>query len=110
MLPFEISPEEVDARRKAGEAIRLLDCREPFEWEMARVEGAELIPMNMVPEQLNAIEAMADDALVVVYCHHGVRSLNVAHWLRQRGVERVQSMAGGIEAWSVRVDRAVPRY
>lgn len=111
MLPLEISPEEVNRRLSAGESIRLIDCRELFEYQICRIAGAELIPMNTVPAEVNQIEAMADTALVVVYCHHGVRSLNVAHWLRQKGMENVQSMAGGIDAWSMRVDPVgVPRY
>ena len=111
MLPLEVSAPEVKARLDAGEKLRLLDCREPHEWQLCRIDGATLIPMNTIPANLQLVESLAEeDATVVVYCHHGVRSMNVAHWLRQQGVERVQSMAGGIDHWSLAVDSTVPRY
>ena len=109
MLPLQISTVETKKKIDAGEA-RLLDCREPLEWDLARIEGAELIPMNTVPAEVQRIEAMADGTTLVVYCHHGVRSLNVANWLRGQGIENVQSMAGGIDDWSLTVDRTVVRY
>ena len=108
--PLEITPKEVQARRTAGEPVVLVDVREPHEHQICRIEGATLIPMRTVPAHLQQLEGAAEEALVVVYCHHGVRSLNVAHWLRQQGVENVTSMAGGIDLWSIDVDQAVPRY
>jgi len=59
---------------------------------------------------LQRLEAAADDAMLVVFCHHGVRSLQVVNWLRQQGVENCQSMSGGIDLWSLNVDPQVPRY
>jgi len=110
MLPLETSVDEVKRRLAAGE-IALLDCREPMEYEIARIGETELIPMRDVPGQLQRIEAMAEATqALVVYCHHGVRSLNVAHWLRQHGVENAQSMAGGIDHWSAVIDPSVARY
>lgn len=110
MLPLETTVAEVQRRLATGE-VKLLDCREPLEYQTARIEGAALIPMREVPARLPEIETLAEGAAaLVVYCHHGVRSLNVAQWLRQQGVENVQSMAGGIDHWSVTVDPAVPRY
>lgn len=109
MVPLQISVAETKRRLDAGE-ITLLDCREPAEHAIAAISGAKLIPMNTIPPNLPAIEAMTDAADVVVYCHHGVRSLNVVNWLRQQGIPNVQSMEGGIDAWSVFVDPAVARY
>lgn len=110
-LPLQVGVQEVKARLDAGERVRLLDCREPFEWAIARIEGATLIPMNTIPANLQQVESLADEeATVIVYCHHGVRSLNVTAWLRQQGIERVQSMAGGIDDWSLVVDPKVARY
>jgi rhodanese-related sulfurtransferase len=110
MLPLETSVDEVKRRLAAGEIV-LLDCREPAEHATARIGESPLIPMREVPARLREIETMAEAAdAVVVYCHHGVRSLNVAHWLRQQGVDNVQSMAGGIDHWSAVIDPAVPRY
>ncbi len=104
---MEISVEEVKRRLDSGEKLRLLDVREPQEFAIARIEGAELIPMRTIPGAVDQLRS--PDAPLVVYCHHGVRSLNVVLWLREQGIEAV-SMAGGIDAWSLRIDPNVPRY
>jgi rhodanese-related sulfurtransferase len=109
-MDFEIAPAEVKRRLDAGDKLHLIDVREPNEFAMARIEGSELIPMRQVPGELQALEARADEAPLIVFCHHGVRSLNVVNWLRQQGVEACQSMAGGIDAWSLGIDPSVPRY
>jgi adenylyltransferase/sulfurtransferase len=107
---MEVTPEDVKRRLDAGEALALIDVREPFEHAVARLEGAELIPMQTVPENLAALQEKAAQAPLIVLCHHGVRSLNVVHWLRRQGIENCWSMAGGIDFWSISVDPAVPRY
>lgn len=107
---MEISPSDLKARLDAGEALTLLDCREGYENAICRIEPSTLIPMNTIPAELPRVEAMAEDKPLVVYCHHGVRSLNVAAWLRRQGVENVWSLAGGIDRWSLEVDASVPRY
>ncbi|HEX5430795.1 MAG TPA: rhodanese-like domain-containing protein [Bryobacteraceae bacterium] len=109
-LPLEISPQEVKRRMDAGEKLALLDVREPPEYALAHIADAALVPMRNVPAELQALEARADEAELIVYCHHGVRSLNVVNWLREQGVDACQSMAGGIDAWSLAVDPSVPRY
>jgi rhodanese-related sulfurtransferase len=109
-LPMEISVQEVKLRIDAGEKLHLIDVREPHEYAQARIEGSSLIPMRSVPAELQNLEARAGEGALIVYCHHGVRSLNVVNWLREQGVEACQSMAGGIDAWSLAVDPAVPRY
>jgi rhodanese-related sulfurtransferase len=109
-FPFEITPQEVKQRMDAGGKLMLIDVREPGEFQQARIEGAELIPMRSVPAGLPHLEAQAEDGLLVVYCHHGVRSLNVVNWLREQGVSACQSMAGGIDRWSREIDPSVPRY
>jgi rhodanese-related sulfurtransferase len=109
-LPVEITPREVRQRLDAGEAILLIDVREPAEYALTSIEGAELIPMGTVPSRLQHLDAAADDATLIIFCHHGVRSLNVAYWLREQGVAGCQSMTGGIDRWSEEVDPAVPRY
>src|ERR1700722_8347149 len=107
---MEISALEVKQRLDAGEKLHLIDVREPHEFAVARIEGSELIPMRQVPVELQTLEARADEAPLIVFCHHGVRSLNVVNWLRQQGVEACQSMTGGIDAWSLGIDSSVPRY
>ena len=104
---MEIEPQALAEMMNANEKKPfLIDCREPWEHEIARIEGATLIPMRQVPQSL---ELIPENATVVVYCHHGMRSLNVTGWLRQRGIE-AQSLRGGIDCWSLEIDPAVPRY
>ena len=104
---MEITPQEVKRRLDAGEKLRLIDVREPFEFQQARIEGAELIPMRSVGQSLASLES--EEQPIVVFCHHGMRSLPVVGWLRQQGVENCASMSGGIDQWSVVVDPRVPR-
>ncbi len=71
------------------------------------MEGAKLIPLGSLAANGGALESAEE---VVCYCHHGMRSLDAAAWLRSQGVEGAKSMAGGIERWSREVDPSVPRY
>jgi rhodanese-related sulfurtransferase len=107
---MEVTPAEVKHWLDAGQPIALIDVREPFEHAVARIDGADLIPMNTVPDRVDEIREKAAAARVIVICHHGVRSLNVVHWLRRQGVENTWSMEGGIDLWSLAIDPAVPRY
>lgn len=109
--PLELSA--ADAARMLRDpppsGVFLLDCRTPEEHAGARIAGAVLIPMQELPDRLAELEPHRGRA-IIVHCHHGMRSLRVTRWLRERGFPQVQSMAGGIEAWSTDVDPAVPRY
>ena len=107
-IPLEISTGEVKSRLESGETLRLIDVREPEEHAICRIEGARLIPMRSIPQHLSELDD--DGPPLIVYCHHGVRSLNVVDWLRRQGLENCRSLAGGIDLWSVEVDPAVPRY
>jgi rhodanese-related sulfurtransferase len=109
-LPLEISPADVQKRIDAGEKLHLIDVREPDEYAIARIQGGSLIPMRAIPAELQALETLADEGPLMVYCHHGVRSLNVVNWLRNQGLESCQSISGGIDLWSLTVDASVPRY
>jgi rhodanese-related sulfurtransferase len=109
-LPLEVTPAEVKRRLDAHEPVYLIDVREPIEFQQARIEGSELIPMGSVPASLQVLDARADEGTLVVICHHGMRSLNVVNWLRKQGVEGCQSMQGGIDRRSLDIDSAVPRY
>jgi len=106
---LEISCEELQALREAGEPFRLVDCREEDEWNICRIEGAELAPLSSFAE--DAPQRFADPAEpIVIYCHHGMRSANAARFLRQRGLSHVWSLAGGVEDWAVEMDPAMARY
>jgi rhodanese-related sulfurtransferase len=109
-VDYEITPRQVKEKLDAGERVVLIDVREPFEHQVCHIEGAHLIPMNTIPTHLQNLDGMADEATLVVFCHHGMRSLSVVNWLREQGVASCQSMQGGIERWSVEIDPAVPRY
>jgi rhodanese-related sulfurtransferase len=100
--------EDVKTKMDDGHSFTLLDVREPWEFETARITGAKLMPMGDVPSR--AHQELDPDDHIVVMCHHGVRSMNVTVWLRQQGFEKAQSMRGGIDAWSRRVDEKVPVY
>lgn len=107
----EVSPESVAAwiDLPENERPRLIDCREAEELAICRIPGNEWVPLGEFPERL---AALTDDPArgVVVYCHHGMRSMRAALFLRSRGFTNAFSMHGGIELWSLTVDPEVPRY
>jgi rhodanese-related sulfurtransferase len=107
---LEISARDAEQRLKEDGAAVLIDVREPEEFALSHIEGARLIPMQSIPAQLQQLEALADDSALLILCHHGVRSLQVAAWLRERGIENSYSISGGIDQWSREVDSSVPRY
>src|SRR5687767_4692734 len=107
-MDFETTPEQVKQILEGGESFTLLDVREPWEWEAARIEGSKLIPMGDIPSR--AHQELNPDEHIVVVCHHGVRAANVANWLLQEGFEKVHSMPGGIDQWSRNVDPKGPVY
>lgn len=107
MLDFELSAPEAAALLKDGKT-RLIDVREPWEFSTAHVEGSILIPMGDIPAR--AHQELDPEEHLVLMCHHGMRSMNVAVWLRNQGFEQAQSLRGGIDAWSAEVDPSVPRY
>jgi rhodanese-related sulfurtransferase len=104
-----MTPAEVAERLAAGEPVYLLDVRQPWEHEAAALPGSVLIPLGELLQRREEVEP-PEDAWVVVYCHHGIRSLSGAALLEQLGFPRVVSLAGGIDAWSLQVDPQVPRY
>jgi len=107
MYDYEITATDAAILLKEGKA-RLIDVREPWEYQTAHIEGSILMPMGDVPARAHQ-ELDPDDRLLIL-CHHGARSLSVTNWLRQQGFEASQSIAGGIDAWSSRVDSFIPRY
>jgi len=107
MDDMQISAKEVNERLGRGDKLLLVDVREQWEYDLSKIPGAKLIPLGTLPANLNTL---LDADEVICYCHHGMRSLDAAVWLRQQGVESAKSMAGGIDRWSVEVDPQVPRY
>ncbi len=102
-----ITPAEMKARMSEPDAPLLIDVREPFEYEIARVEGAELLPMSRFYEWAGTLEKERE---IVVMCHHGVRSAQVCNALAQGGFTKLYNLAGGIDRWAYEVDANVPVY
>jgi rhodanese-related sulfurtransferase len=107
MLDYEISPSEAAALLSSAQ-VKLIDVREPWEFETARVPGSLLIPMGEVASR--AHQELDPEERLLVLCHHGIRSMNVTVWLRNQGFEQAQSVRGGIDAWATEVDSKVNRY
>jgi rhodanese-related sulfurtransferase len=102
-------------RLAAGESLTLLDVREPNEMAYCKIDVPATaqslsIPMREIPAHLDEIHEAIGRGPLVVYCHHGVRSLAVAEWLCEQQGGEISNLTGGIEAWSVEVDPGVPRY
>ena len=107
-LPFkEATPSQIKQRLDAGEDLVLIDVREPHELQVAAVADAQPYPMS---EAYTWIDQLPKDRELVIMCHHGGRSRQVAAALAQRGYTEITNMSGGIDQWSVEVDPSVPRY
>jgi rhodanese-related sulfurtransferase len=108
MLEPEITVQAFSQQRQHPNAPLLLDVRELWEYQTANLPDSVLIPMGEIASRVHT--ELDPDQQIVVLCHHGARSLNVTMWLRNQGFENVQSLAGGIDAWSRSIDPSVPRY
>jgi rhodanese-related sulfurtransferase len=104
-----LTPAELAAWLADGVRERpvLLDVREPWEFQTCHIPGARHVPMNELPRRLGELDPAAD---VVAICHHGTRSLHVAHFLARQGFQRVYNLAGGVDAWARSVEPAMPVY
>lgn len=105
---LEIDPQEAQRRLNSGAV--LIDVREPEEYATARIDGARLIPMQEIPVEIQKLEALASEGELLLFCHHGVRSLQAAQWLREHGIANCLSVTGGIDRWSREIDSKIPRY
>jgi len=104
---LEVTPAELQRELAAGRRVVLVDVRETPEWELVRLEGARLVPLARLPGLAHALDPSAE---IVTYCHHGIRSLQAATFLRSVGLPRVRSLAGGIDRWAREIDREMVRY
>src|SRR2546429_3663559 len=103
----EMSPHQLKRKIDAEEPFELIDVREPFEYEIARIDGAKLIPLGEISERLNELSG---ERPIVVHCHTGKRSAQAVRLLQQRGFANVYNLEGGIDAWSDQIDPNVPKY
>ena len=104
---LEITVHELQAKRNAGEDFVLLDVREAEEVALVQLPHSVHIPLGDIPSRLQELDPEAE---IVVYCHHGVRSLRVVHFLRQHDFAQVVNLAGGIDAWANEIDPRMARY
>jgi molybdopterin/thiamine biosynthesis adenylyltransferase/rhodanese-related sulfurtransferase len=103
----EVSVHELKRKMNAGETFELIDVREPFEFEIARIHGAKLIPLGKINERTDELR---HERMIVVHCHSGRRSAQAVRLLQQRGFTNVYNLEGGIDAWSDLIDPTVPKY
>jgi adenylyltransferase/sulfurtransferase len=103
----EVTPTTLRALLTKGVPLSVIDVREPYEWAIARLAEARLIPLNSLPQ---VVQTLDRDAEIVVYCHHGMRSAAAVAWLRDQGFPRVRNLVGGIDRWSLEIDPTLRRY
>ena len=103
----EISPQELKQKLDENESVLLLDVREPSEYDIVHLEGARLIPLNTLPHHIDSLPL---DQEIVVYCHHGQRSLYATAYLHQKGYTDAINLAGGIDHWAAEIDPTLRRY
>ncbi len=106
-MGFAISPKELKLRLDKGERLVLIDVREQWEYNLAKIEGSVLIPLATLPRSLEKLDPKAE---IIAYCHHGMRSADATSFLLQQGFPNVKNLIGGIDAWSVQIDASIPRY
>jgi len=85
----------------------LLDVRQPWEFEICKIDNSVLVPMSQIPAH---IESLDTERETVVICHHGVRSRRVGHYLEQSGFKNIINLSGGVTQWSKTVDNQMPTY
>ena len=102
-----MSAPELKRKMDACEPFELIDVREPFEYEIARIDGAKLIPLGEIAERVNELQR---ERPIVVHCHSGQRSAQAVRLLQQRGFANLYNLEGGIDAWSDQIDPSVPKY
>lgn len=106
-MGFTINPTELKSRLDKGEKLVLLDVREQWEYDLAKLNGSILIPLGTLPQSLGKLDR---DSEIICICHHGMRSADATNFLLQQGFPQVKNLVGGIDAWSAQVDRTVQRY
>ena len=106
-LSAEISVDDLARRRSAGEKIALLDVRDPWEVEICRLPDSLDVPLAHLSER---VDALPRDGMLVILCHHGMRSQHAARWLRAQGFANAVNLAGGIDAWARLVDSSMRTY
>ena len=103
----QLTPQQAQTLLQQRPDTLLLDVREEHETQICQIAGSTHIPMNLIPLRQNEL---SDGVAIIVYCHHGLRSLNVARFLQDAGFEELYNLAGGIEAWAQQIAPDMARY
>ena len=101
-----LTPEAFKVSLNNSDTI-LIDVREDWEFDVCKIHGAQLMAMSAIAETYTQLDKNAN---LAIYCHHGVRSLRVIHFLQSQGYENLINLQGGIDAWSSEVDSSVAKY
>jgi len=104
---WDITVQELKAKLDAGEPLRIIDVREPHEWEIVHLPGAELIPLGSILERMNELDTAE---FLVMQCKSGVRSAKALNQLREAGFRKVRNLKGGVLAWAREIDTSLPQY
>jgi len=103
----ELAPRDLAARLQQRDNVELIDVREPYEWRIGRIDGAQLMSLGDIYGWAAKLDPSRE---IVLYCHHGQRSRAAADFLCAQGFTRISNLTGGIDRWSAEVDPSVPRY
>jgi len=106
-MGFAITVQELKEKLDRGEQIVLVDVREPWEYNICKIPGAQLIPLGAMGTEYKKLDPSAE---IVLHCHMGMRSMDATQFLLQQGFKNVKNLTGGINAWSQHIDPSVPRY
>jgi adenylyltransferase/sulfurtransferase len=104
---WDITVQELKSKLDAGEPLRIIDVREPHEWEIVHLPGAELIPLGSLLERMNELDTAE---FLVMQCKSGVRSAKALNQLREAGFRKVRNLKGGVLAWAREIDTSLPQY
>jgi rhodanese-related sulfurtransferase len=102
-----ISPKDAKKLIEQNSSLKLIDVREPWEHNRAKLDNSQLIPLKEFPNHLDKFEPKDS---FLIYCHHGTRSFYACAYMMQQGFKEVYNLEGGIDAWSRNVDNSVPKY
>ena len=105
--PLQITPAELSDWLRRDKEVQILDVREKSEASICALPGARNIPLSEIPARMGEIDS---NRPLIVYCHHGGRSLRAVQWLRGQGLEQASNLAGGIHQWALQIDPTVPTY
>ena len=104
---WEISADELKAELDAKKPVKIVDVREPHEYDICHLEGSKLIPLSEFVQRIGELDSAEE---LVLHCHHGMRSMKALDLLRSAGFRKIKSLKGGIDAWAEAIDPGMPRY